>query len=360
MLNKDNKGQTENLVETRSRKNEKKKKNDIILRNILNIGKIKQKQQTEKNNNVKGTSERRSRSRVRRQNVNHGDKTSTSDERQNKTSEGVFSTINQQGRSPSSLMIRSQSVQNSGKKSRNNNYENVAIQPDDHEDIVDTIEDNEAQSKSKRNDSRSVSRNSSKRKRTREFRSTKYNRRSDLPVVQITTKVTEYSFGGCGIFGMNRQVESETKSSETKVKQGKIPTNRKYEKKEMKPVEKDELDFKMQKFQESYSNAFDHLNNNNELPEYSDMLYHSFSSENLENAKSTSKTYILHGVEENSDFQEPVSRVSSESVSASLENLANRRRVLQERSNVLGLVDNTGQTSAHLTLFHTGIGLWKF
>ena len=51
--------------------NKTKKKNDIILRNILNIGKIKQKQQLEKNNNSCDFGERRSRSRIRRPNVNH-------------------------------------------------------------------------------------------------------------------------------------------------------------------------------------------------------------------------------------------------------------------------------------------------
>ena len=62
------------------------------------------------------------------------------------------------------------------------------------------------------------------------------------------------------------------------------------------------------------------------------MLYHSVSSDNLVNTKSTSKTYILHGIEEG-DFQDALSKFSSESLSMSMENLSIRRRVLQERTN---------------------------
>ena len=57
-----------------------------------------------------------------------------------------------------------------------------------------------------------ISRNNSNRKRKTESRSTKYNPNSDLPIVQITTKVTEYSFGGCGTFRMNKEsTDTDTK-----------------------------------------------------------------------------------------------------------------------------------------------------
>ena len=91
-----------------------------------------------------------------------------------------------------------------------------------------------------------------------------------------------------------------------------------------------------ERYNEEHDNVSEFLNDNGECndepPHYSEMLYHSVSSDNLVNTKSTSKTYILHGLEE-SDFQESLSKFSIESLSMSMENLSWRRRVLQEKTN---------------------------
>ena len=98
-------------------------------------------------------------------------------------------------------------------------------------------------------------------------------------------------------------------------------------------------------FNEEHDNASEFLNNNGECNDepqhYSEMLYHSVSSDNLVNTKSTSKTYILHDIED-SDFQEALSMFSSESLSMSMENLSLRRRVLQEKTNSFILVNDSG------------------
>ena len=112
---------------------------------------------------------------------------------------GIYVSKSQQRQSPSDLLNCSLENWNNKYKINNNELSHV-----DDEETPHRVGDTD-KGKNRKNDfTRSLSRNSSKRKRKTEFRSTKYNQNSDLPTVKITTKVTEYSFGGCGIFGINK------------------------------------------------------------------------------------------------------------------------------------------------------------
>ena len=131
MVNGDANMCVDNASETKCKRNGKRKKNDIILRNILNIGKIKQKQQLEKNNNSFDFGERRSRSRIRRPNVNHQMNKSFKTKSDTRKSERACLSNSQQRQSPSDLLNRSQSVQNWNIKYKNNKNEDSHV---DHEE----------------------------------------------------------------------------------------------------------------------------------------------------------------------------------------------------------------------------------
>ena len=192
----------------------------------------------------------------------------------------------------------SQSIQNWNNKYTNNNNEDPNV---DLEEIGLRVVDKDKEKRGKNDFNQSVSRKSSKRKRKTEFRSTKYNQNGDLPIIQITTKVTEYSFRGCGIFGMNKQVGIESTNTETKVrtkkeKEVKSPS-RKNSKKEIKhnKVRDGNKNRRSsgERYDEEHDNPYEFINNNGECNDepshYSEMLYHSVSSDNIVNKSQQAK-----------------------------------------------------------------------
>ena len=75
---------------------------------------------------------------------------------------------------------------------------------------------------------RSSSRNASNRKRTIETREMRVDYERGLPLVQITTKTTEFTFGGCGAFLLSREEHSDKEFKE-------LPAKKKSKSKRLNP-----------------------------------------------------------------------------------------------------------------------------
>ena len=75
---------------------------------------------------------------------------------------------------------------------------------------------------------RSSSRNASNRKRTIETREMRVDYERGLPLVQITTKTTEFTFGGCGVFLLSREENSDKEFKE-------LPAKKKSKSKRLNP-----------------------------------------------------------------------------------------------------------------------------